>query len=210
MKTVGEIIREARVAKKYSFAKLEEKTKIKKSFIQAIENSGWKDLPEYAVVAGFVKSLANALGTDPEKLVAVLRRDYPPKVVNINPKPDVDNRFGWSPKLTFITGIILVVLAISSYLGYQYYRFIAPPKLEVATPREEEVVFSGEIEVTGKADPDAAVTVNSQPVIISDNGIFSTDLKVDEKTDEIVVIAKSRSGKETKIVRKIKVGTGLN
>jgi len=205
MKKIGEILREARVSKKYSFAKLEEKTKIRASFIKAIEKGEWEALPEYAVVQGFVKSISDSLGMDVAKTTAVLRRDYPPKMVSINPKPDVEKSFIWSPKATFLVAVSLVIIGIASYLGYQYYLFISPPKLEVVSPIEGKAVTSLNLEVSGETDSDATVEVNNQPVIVGDDGIFATELAVDENTKEVEIVSKSRSGKETKIVRKIEV-----
>src|SRR3989344_7090733 len=108
MKTIGQAIKETRVKKNISFSKLAAITKIKKEFIQAIEKENWQLLPEYPVVTGFVKNIAQALGLNRKGIVALLRRDYPPKELTINPKPDVAREFVWSPKLTFFAGIALV------------------------------------------------------------------------------------------------------
>ncbi len=75
MKTIGQIIGAARKEKKYSFEKLEEVTKIKSSFIEAIENEDWKSLPTFPTVLGFVKSLAGVFEMDEKMAVAVLKRD---------------------------------------------------------------------------------------------------------------------------------------
>ena len=75
MKTIGESIKSARTRKKISRAKLEEETKIKKEFIEAIESEEWSNLPEYPVVRGFVRSIAQTLKVDTRKMLALLRRD---------------------------------------------------------------------------------------------------------------------------------------
>jgi cytoskeletal protein RodZ len=197
MKTVGELIREARVTKKISYEKIGAKTKIKKSFILAIERNDWGALPDYPVVVGFVKSLASSLGLDPATMAANLRRDYPPKKVAVNPKPDVQSKPVWGPKMTFILGVSLVLMVIISYVGYQYYRFVSPPRLELFQPQENQVIVESKISVGGKVDQDSTVTVNNQPAIVDGEGIFSTELTVDNETKEIVLVAKSRAGKET-------------
>ena len=120
MKGIGEILKNARRQKRYSLAKLEQQTKIKESFIANIENQIWESLPEYPVLLGFVKTLAKTLDVDPESAVAVLRRDYPPKVLHINPKPDVEKKIIWSPKTTFVLLAILAALTLGGYLLFQY------------------------------------------------------------------------------------------
>lgn len=203
MKTIGEYFKYERHRKKLSFLDIEEKTKIKKDFIQSIENEKWSNLPEYPVVLGFVKSIAGILEIDPDKAAAFLRRDYPPKVIPINPKPDVSKEFVWSPKLTFLVSISVIALLAFAYLTIQYRKFVSPPKLVVDLPRNEQEVDLPNVLVRGRTDVDAVVTANNQPVIVDSDGNFSFDLEINQQTNEIVIIAKSRSGKETTISRKI-------
>jgi cytoskeletal protein RodZ len=205
MRTIGEVLKNARKELKYSFSDVAKKTKIKKDFIKSIEKEDWENLPEYPVVSGFVKNIAEALKVDSKKATALLRRDYPPKTISVNPKPDVSKEFVWSPKLTFLTGIAVVIIAILSYLGYQYIRFVSPPELVITAPEENQEVDENTLEIIGATDTDATVTVNNQPVIVDENGNFREEIEVSKTTQEIVVVAKSRAGKETKVIRDIKV-----
>ncbi len=203
MKTIGEILKEARTRKKLSRVGLEKETKIKKEFIEAVEGGDWQVLPEYPVVQGFVKSIAGALKLNQRSIMALLRRDYPPKKVSIAPKPDVSDKFVWSPKLTFIAGIVLVALTLLGYLGFQYADYTSPPELTVVKPEDEEIVTTRRLVVEGIADTDAVVKVNNQPVLVGEDGSFVAEIEIFEGTQEIVVKAISRSGKETQVQRKI-------
>lgn len=204
MKTIGETIKEARKKKKFSREKLENETKIKASFVEKIESGKWDELPEYPVVAGFVKKIAKALDLNEEHALALLRRDYPPKTLPINPKPDAEQKFTWSPRLTFILGVLVVVIVILVYLSSQYLNFIKPPEITVDMPVDGQIVTEDVLKVSGVTDPEAVLTVNNQPVIVEEDGSFETDVEVSEGTEEIVVVAKSRSGKESIVRRKIK------
>jgi cytoskeletal protein RodZ len=203
MKTIGERLKEARFKKKYSIEKLEKETKIKGEFLRAVENEEWEKVPDFPVVQGFVKSIAQALKMDEKQAAALLRRDYPPKELKVNPEPDVSDKFTWSPKMTFFVGIALVVIALLSYLGYEYYQFISPPSLLVSSPQEGQVVEERTLEVRGEVEADATLRVNNQPVLVEEGGNFSTVLEISSKTKEVMVRAISRSGKETVIRRKI-------
>jgi len=205
MRTVGQFLKAARVQKKLSLSSLEEQTKIKKVFLEAIEKCKWDSLPEYPVVLGFVRNVSLYLGEDPEKTSALLRRDYPPRDLSVNPKPDVSRKFVWSPKLTFIAGVGLTVAVFLGYLSLQYIRFVSPPRLIVNSPLENQEVTQKKIIVSGKTDTDAVVVINNQPIILDNDGNFSVEIEVAEKTEEIIVDAKARSGKETVVKRKITV-----
>ncbi|MFI5240950.1 MAG: helix-turn-helix domain-containing protein [Microgenomates group bacterium] len=205
MKTIGEILRSARVSKKISFGQLENKTKIKTEFMKSIEEEDWKSLPPFPTTLGFVKSLASALGLNEKTIVAVLKRDYPPQKDVVEPKPDVINKFSWSPRLTFILSIAVVLISVLGYLVVQYAKFVAPPSLKVEAPREDELVEGKYVVVSGTTDTDAKVIVNSQPVLVDDNGKFLIGLEIIPGTKEVVIKASGRSGKETTIKRQINV-----
>jgi len=205
MKTIGQIIKFARAKKKLSFGKLEELTKIRASFIKSIEEEKWDALPTFPTVSGFVKSISAPLGIDGKMAAAVLRRDYPPKKLNINPKPDVPSQFTWGPKFTFAIGTGVFILVVLGYLGFQYLRFISPPGLTVDSPKENQIVSGNSVPVFGSTDSDVKITVNNQPVLVDQNGKFSTNIEITQTTKEIDIIATSRSGKIREIERKIEV-----
>jgi cytoskeletal protein RodZ len=205
MRTIGQIIKTARIDKRLSLKDLEDVTKIKTSFIDSIEKENWQTLPSFTTVLGFVKSISAALGVDEKTAVAFLKRDYPPKKLNINPKPDAFSKFSWSPKLTFIVGIAAVILIVLGYLTFQYIRFISPPGVSVESPVEGQTVTGASMMVFGSTDPDAKITVNDQPVLVDQDGKFSTEIGVTPSTNKITIVAVSRSGKERTISRKITV-----
>lgn len=197
MITVGEILKEARLKKKLSLLDLEKETKIKKEFIALIENNSWDKLPDYPVVSGFVKNIAVFLGVSSENANAILRRDYLPKKLYINPKPDVGSKFYWSPKLTFVVSISALTLLVLGYLGFEYLKFIKPPELEIIYPKENEVVLNEKIKVEGKTTTDVILTINNQPILLDLEGKFQTEIEVIKDTSNLLFKAISRSGKVT-------------
>jgi cytoskeletal protein RodZ len=203
VKTVGQILKEARTKKKYSLEKIGEITKIKSSFIDLIEKEKWSALPPFPTVLGFVKSLASPLGLSETASVAFLKRDYPPKVLRINPKPDVSPRFTWSPRLTFLAGIGIFATVVFGYLIFQYVRFTSPPKLTLDSPKENQSITGTNVLVFGSTEVDAKILVNNQPVLTDDDGKFTVSIEITKETKEIIVKAISRSGKTSQISRKI-------
>jgi len=205
MNTIGQMLKEARVKKNISLIKLENLTKIKRDFILKLEKNDWDNLPEFPVVSGFVKNLANVLGISSETANAILKRDYPPKKLAINPKPDVGGKFSWSPKLTFAIGIGILLVLVLGYLGVEYTKFVRPPELVINKPIENEQVLQTRVKIEGKTTTDAILTVNNQPIILDQDGKFVTEIEITKDTKELKFVSISRSGKKTEIVRKITV-----
>ncbi len=199
------MLKEARVKKNISLIKLENLTKIKRDFILKLEKNDWDNLPEFPVVSGFVKNLANVLGISSETANAILKRDYPPKKLAINPKPDVGGKFSWSPKLTFAIGIGILLVLVLGYLGVEYTKFVRPPELVINKPIENEQVLQTRVKIEGKTTTDAILTVNNQPIILDQDGKFVTEIEITKDTKELKFVSISRSGKKTEIVRKITV-----
>lgn len=205
MKTIGQILKDARIDKRYSVIKLEEITKIKSSFIESLEEQKWNTLPAFPTVLGFAKSIAGSLGLDEKTVVATLKRDYPPKKLNINPTPDISSKFVWSPKFTFGIGITFFLLFVFGYLFFQYKGFVSSPRLTVESPKDDQKIIGNSVLVFGSTDIDAKIIVNNQPVFIDIDGKFSVSLEVVKDTKEIEIKAISRSGKETVVRRTIDV-----
>jgi cytoskeletal protein RodZ len=205
MRKIGSFLKEERTNKKLSLFQMERETKIKKEFIDLIEKGDWKDLPEYPVTLGFVRTIAKSLGIPEDKAMALLRRDYPfdKNKLSINPKPDLKLKESISPRIVTVFLSVFAVLCILGYLVYQYFLYISPPKLIVVQPTENQEVIGNEVRVFGKTDTDATLMVNNQQVLVSDTGEFSDRIGVGENTKDLVFVARSRYGKETVIIRKI-------
>lgn len=203
MRTIGKLVKEARLRKKVSIARLEDETKIKNEFLEAIENEEWAVLPDLPVIAGFVKTIAGFLGLNQNQLAAILRRDYPPQKLSVNPKPDVTDAFTWTPKFTFYVGAGVIAVFILGYLVFQYTKFVKPPGLSVSYPLDGTQVTTSKVKVQGKTDPEATIKVNNQPVLVDEDGTFSVEIQIYQGTTEIVIKSASRTGKETIIRRTI-------
>jgi cytoskeletal protein RodZ len=208
MQTVGQYFKLARESHNISIAELEDLVKIKKEFLRNIEEGLWEKLPEYAVVLGFIKNISKALDLDEGKAVALFRRDYPQskKIVDkpVPSTPKIKRDFKIGPAFLFGVGVMVVIVIILGYLGYQYKNFISPPKLDVFEPTQNQIVEKKELKVKGMTSPGVSIVVNNQPVLVNEKGEFETILEIYEGTQSVDISATSRSGKETKISRTIK------
>lgn len=205
MKTIGQHLRDIRKIRKKSIEDLANQTKIKTKFIHLIEDEEWGKLPEYPVVLGFVKSISNALDINTQSIVALLKRDYPPQKLTVNPRPEIKEEFSWGPRLTFLAGVTAVLIMVIAYLIFQYFRFLAPPSLKIERPSEGQIISDPVVEIAGKTNSDVSVIVNDQPAFVDEEGNFYTEIEATESLSQIEVIATSRSGQETKEVISISI-----
>jgi cytoskeletal protein RodZ len=182
MRTSGNLLKEARLNKGLTKKELEEITHIKASFIDAIERAKWDELPHFNILVGFVKSLSHFLDVDENQAVSLFRREYPPVLSQRSEKQkevkEIKNKFTWGPRLTFLTGIIIILLIVFGYLGFQYRKFNMPPTLIVNNLVDGQTVTNTTLEVDGKTDPDATIIVNNQPIVVNNDGSFTAQVDV--------------------------------
>jgi len=164
MKTVGSILHEARILKKLSLEQAEQATKIRLKFLQAIEADDYSGLPSLSYAKGFVKNYSEYLGLDSEMVLAFFRRQTAevtrssllPKSMS---EPLGKSLFQLTPG-KFLAGILVVLVFIFlGYLGLQYRKLNQSPGLSIDSPTNQLVVHERRVDIFGKTDPDATVTV---------------------------------------------------
>lgn len=74
---LGTRLKEARLAKGYSFDDLQEITKIQKRYLMGIEEGNYSIMPGAFYVRAFIKQYAEAVGLDADQLLTEYRKDVP-------------------------------------------------------------------------------------------------------------------------------------
>ncbi|MBI4066471.1 helix-turn-helix domain-containing protein [Candidatus Gottesmanbacteria bacterium] len=208
MKTVGSILREARLAKKLTYDQVEAATKIRAKFITAIEADDYRSLPSLGYAKGFVKNYGEFLEIPTETIMAFFRRQTKEITRSaILPKGVTEPLNRTWLQLTpgrflvlLLAGLVVVFL---SYLGLQYRQIQYPPSLTLEVPVEHALVVTKKIELLGRTDPDATVTVNDVSVLVRGDGRFFDQATLEPGANTITVIATSRFGKSTTVTRSI-------
>lgn len=109
---VGKRIKQARQELGLSLEELEEKTKIRKVFLQAIEEENYEQIPGEAYITAFIRGYANQLGLNGQQLV----RDYNNILAERtlqekeNKKKEQKNNFIKNNSLNFIIILILILV----------------------------------------------------------------------------------------------------
>jgi cytoskeletal protein RodZ len=119
---IGATLREARVRRRLTLQQVEEDTKIRVKYVQAMENEDFEVMPGPTYVKGFLRSYAAYLGLDARIILDEYRSRVEPNVQPHEPfggasalgKPHAHRRRN---TLAFVAVVCLLVLAIVAILG---------------------------------------------------------------------------------------------
>ncbi len=209
-KTIGEILKEERLFHRLSVEELARRTRIRPSYLEALENNQFDQLPAAAFVKGYIKTYAQVFGFDPQPLLGILRRDFKESAKGqLVPrefiKPLLRRQRPWTSVTWLMMGLVSIFVTVLLYVGVQWYNLNQPPKLIVTSPAENAEV-AAQVEVAGETSPEAIVSVNNQPVALQPDGSFKTEIFLpQEGVASLTVEAKDRRGKTNLIQRTVYV-----
>ncbi len=209
-KMLGERLAEARLNLKLTINEAEQATRVRAKYLLALEANAYTDLPEDVYTLGFVRRYAHFLGVDAQVALNDYRRErlasqklgWVPsqreRIASLRLTQPLDEpRFVITPKLFWLTTSLVVIVSIAGYIWYQVQGFMAAPDLEVAIPNPDLVISSPTIEIAGRTDDYAFITINAEPVATDPEGKFSQEVRLAPGMNTIEVTARNRLNKET-------------
>ncbi|OGH17571.1 MAG: hypothetical protein A3C22_01740 [Candidatus Levybacteria bacterium RIFCSPHIGHO2_02_FULL_37_10] len=200
---------EERVKKKLTLEEVSKATKIKPSFLLAIEKGEYARLPSGTYAHGFVKNYARFLGLPENELIALFKREYneekfvkvlPEGIVGLNDFPLKRIKFAQAFKV-----FILIFIILLSYIAFQYRSAIFNPSLSISSPADNSIIPSQRITVVGKTDSNSTVFVNNQTTSLDKDGNFKKTINVFSGKAIIIIKAINNFNKATIIERHIEV-----
>lgn len=204
MRTVNQILREERLKQGQSILSVEKKTKIKRKFLEAIENGDYKLLPSESYAVGFVKNYAKHLELDDYKIGRMFRREYEEEKQKIipsftNKQLPIVHKIFLNPKFFLI---ILLLVLVGGYLGFQYSAYFFPPALIIVSPLDNQKISNNIVEIKGETDPYSTLRINGDETYINLDGTFEKSIYLFSGEREIEIISENRYGKQNiKVVR---------
>lgn len=209
MQRVNEILKATRLKKGLTLARVEHDTKIRLTILEHLEEGRYSKLPSDTFVKGLVKNYGEYLGLSPQWLLALFRREFAP-AKNKGGKQAVlfplgKTTFMLSSRQKISLSAVLFTTVFVLYLAFQYFSFLKAPSLMIDTPRDQERLTVTTVEVVGKTDADAKLSLNGQEVQLKNDGVFSQVVHLQEGTNTITLTAIGKSGKQTVVTRTILV-----
>lgn len=201
MKTVGQIIRSARLKRGLTLDQLSSLTKIDSRYIDALEHDNFQKLPSETFAKGFIRNLCQRLDLDPNELVAIFRRDFrlPETSSASKRRPRLILSEHLAQLLPFISGGLVFLV----YLIFQFRAIVTPPKLSVSRP-EIGLVLVSPVDIEGDTVSDATVYINEETKVKPNStGHFLT--RVNLPLGETVIEVKTVNRFSRSTVKKIPI-----
>ena len=134
-KSLPEIIKEERQKHGLTVEQLSFKTKISVKYLEAFEKGHYQLLPGEVYTKQFIKNLAKLFHLNEKNLQNIYQKEKKsqPTLININRHPKKELKTGhWlSPKSIRNFLIVLIIIAFSSYFGFEIKNIFTPPSLEI-------------------------------------------------------------------------------
>jgi cytoskeletal protein RodZ len=209
MKTAGSILRQSRIEKKISLETVEQATKIRKKFLEAIESDDFAKLPSLSYAKGFVKNYGDYLGLDSDNVLAFFRRQNADVTrSSLLPKGMAEplNRsiFHLTPTRFIVVFIGFLIIMFLLYFGFQYVKLQTPPSLNVIEPTSQSIhTTEKRLNVMGETDPDATVMINGVGALVRSDGKFFDSVTLSPGNNVITIISTSRFGKTQTVIRSV-------
>lgn len=130
MSELGQLLKKARTQRGLTLDDLQESTKIRKRYLEAIEEGNYSVLPGNFYVRAFIRSFAEAVGLDPADVLQLYRVDVPDPPVETKAEPvrrrrkkprNTQRMNRWLSALLFISFPLLIVIVVYyfAYDGFQ-------------------------------------------------------------------------------------------
>ncbi len=201
--SLGERLKTARRKKHASLETAEQETKIRRHYLEAIEEDRFFQLPA-AHLKGFVRRYGDYLGLATSTIEQELEfLDLSPAGKQpFAPQPLV-SRQQWliTPRVIAVVCSILVLIGFIGYVIYQVRQFAAAPVLQITQPVGDSVSTQDTFTIEGKTDPGVTVTVDSLQSTVQSDGTFKYPLTLRPGLNQVTIRAENRIKKQaTKVV----------
>ena len=210
--TVGECLKRKREELRISIKDLGDKLRIKPDYLDNLEKDNYEELPPDVYVKGFIKSYAELIGFNPEKMIELFKkeREIENKIKSRNKKEKkCEKKFVFkkyiaiTPKIITIFLSFLVLSIIGYYFWYQLSSFNAEPYLFVSNPFADEVTNDSEIIVSGETEIGIILEINGEEAFVDEEGYFKENIMLQPGKNVIIIEAVNRFDKTAKEIRNI-------
>lgn len=206
---VGQKLYEERVKRNLTIEDISSATKIRASFIEAIEKGEYHKLPSSSYVQGFVRNYVKFLNLPEKETMAVFRREFDAKkTFRVLPEGLARNEeftiHRFKLRQTFVVALVFFAI-LFLYILFQYRYAIINPPLNISYPPEGAVISGESVVISGRTNPDSTIYVNDEAVVVDEEGNFKKEVDLFQGENKIVIKSVNRFSRQTSITRQIRV-----
>ncbi|MFO0702353.1 MAG: helix-turn-helix domain-containing protein [Candidatus Andersenbacteria bacterium] len=216
---VGELLEQRRLALGIAIERIARETQVQDKYLRALELGDATVLPADIYVRGFLRTYARYLRLDDAALVEQWNKErgiskhivqhaeqqaaQAAQAQTFAERKPLLPRLRITPTLVRFGLIGLGVLTVALYLILSVANLTRAPQLSLEEPTSDRVVTDSSLVVVGQTTSGATLSINDQPVHVSEDGHFRETLNLQQGLNEVVLAARNKLGRETRIVRRI-------
>lgn len=201
MLTTGQILKKEREQLGLTLEQVEKATKIRKKSLIDIENGDFKKFASKTYVLGIIRSYGDFLNLDALKLAAFFRREYERTDESHFKQRVSKQELTSNRKRVFGFIIALVLLCFGAYFAYQVKLYLTPPQISIISPTKTSYKNEQKIELVGKTEKEASVSVNGERVYINEQQIFKTFIPLVLKENIVRIEVIGANGRKATITK---------
>lgn len=217
-RSIGKMLKSVRENSNISIDEASKSTRIRREYLEAIEDDRFSIFDSNVYAKGFIKNYAHYLGVESDNLIALYRRDYENKSRGreLKKKPEIKviketkrlNTFQINKRAILIVFGSIMIFLISLFLLNFIQNIFRKPYLKITSPEIAEDIeilsISGDqksIRIEGETELGTLIKINEEPVKINPELTFQSDfIPLGSERNLIVVQAINNLGVSSKKV----------
>jgi len=108
-----------------------------------------------------------------------------------------------TPKKLALIAFIVFLILVLGYFWREISFLVSPPRLEIIQPPADISINQSTIEIIGKTEPTAILTIDGFEVYIDKDGNFKFEKNLIEGVNNIIIESKNRFNKVNTIIRRV-------
>ena len=206
---IAEMLKTARRDKELSLKSAAKQTGIRLAYLEALENGELHKLPAGVYGKNYLREYALLLQIDPSPLLQSFDQET-------NTKNDSQEKmfierakhtqfFLAIPKIFKFLVVLLGVSLLVMYLVFYLRNLTEAPYLEIINPPGDITISSTSINIIGKTEGEAEITINDEIVLSNEKGEFELEVFLKKGLNTISVSSQKKYSQTSIINRKILV-----
>lgn len=201
---LGDTLKLARLQKKISISKVSRILNIKETYLKALEEERYNELPINLYSKNYLKDYAQFLDLDAQKIL----KKSPFNELETEKDPFSRKimstfKFLVIPKIARNIALSIIILSLFLYLAYYLIKSKEMPELLIFQPNQDIITPERQLLIEGKSDSGAEIRINGELVLADKNGYFLETIYLKAGLNEIRISAKKKYSKKNIIERKI-------